>query len=287
LSRYLGYQAGVLFGVPLVLIPDLRLRLVQVLELSGGSIRAVEREVVTSRLYIQSALLDESVENTDQFSYNDMDANSMIDRAPWAYGPTKQMRVEDWMQSIQRFAGYGHTEAWSDGNVTELNPGVMGWCDHRYPVMEPGELGEEMFVYHPSNYPLADAAINRPDFMFRDYARNIGGCPDHDQYTRFTGYGVILSLEYARFINDACYHMGSETMFPSDVAMDAVDEAALRKIIIHQYRNSLTRDPSETEIQDLVNVMQACLTDAEGCPAEMVGRKVCATILRSSEFLFY
>jgi len=287
LSRFLGYQAGVLFGVPIDLVPDLRLELMEVLHASGGSIRAVEREVLASRLYIQSARRPETVDKTDDSPFNDMEANHMIDRAPWAYGPTKQMRVEAWMNSIQNFAGYGHTEAWAEGYTETLTPAVMGNCDYRYPNMEPGEITEDEMIYHPSNYPLADAAINRPDFMYRDFARNLGGCPNHVQFTRFTGTGVILSLESTRYVNSACFQMTSSGMFPTDHSLFDVSTEGLTKLIVHQFRNALTRDPSEAEVSTLLGVMQGCLAQSDKCPPEVLGRKVCAALMRTTDFLYY
>ena len=134
------------------------------------------------------------------------------------------------MASVQAVTGYGHTEAWTEGTVETLTEASIGRCDHRYPEMEPGGTEENMF-YHPSNYPIADPAINRPDMMFRDFARNLGGCPNYDTFIRFTGYGVILSLEVARFINSACNSMNSVAMYPPGYNVYDISNAGLESIV--------------------------------------------------------
>ena len=188
INRFLNYNPDQLFGAAIELIPEIRLQLVEVLLASDGNIRALERELLTSLLYVQTGSLQPDHETTDDLPYNDFGANEMVDRTYWAFGPTKQMKVEDWMASVQAVTGYGHTEAWTEGTVETLTEASIGRCDHRYPEMEPGGTEENMF-YHPSNYPIADPAINRPDMMFRDFARNLGGCPNYDTFIRFTGYG--------------------------------------------------------------------------------------------------
>jgi len=286
IDRFLNYNPDQLFGAALELIPELRLQLVEVLLASDGNIRALERELLTSLLYIQNARVQDGDENTDHLPYNDFGANEMVDRTYWAFGPTKQMRVEDWMASVQQATGYGHTEAWTEGMVDTLNEGALGRCDHRYPEMEPGGPEEGMF-YHPSAYPIADPAINRPDFMFRDYARNLGGCPNHDTFVRFTGYGVILSLEVARLINSACNSAASVAMYPPGYNVYDISNDGLEKIIRHQYRNGLSREPTELEMEEMQDAMQGCLANSDVCKPEMLARKVCSALLRTSDFLFY
>lgn len=286
ITRFLQYSPDQLFGAAIQLIPELRLQLVEVLMASDGNIRALERELLTSLLYVQNAQLQEGDSNTDEFPYNDFEANGMIDRTYWAFGPTKQMRVEDWMASVQQATGYGHTEAWTEGQVDVLTEAAIGRCDHRYPEMEPGGP-EEAMIYHPSAYPIADPAINRPDFMFRDYARNLGGCPNHDTFVRFTGYGVILSLEVARLINSACNSAASVAMFPPGYNEFDISNDGLKKVIRHQYRNGLSRDPTDDEMEIILEAMQGCLANTDICKPDMLARKVCTGLLRTSDFLFY
>lgn len=276
--RYLGYEAG-------ALIPEVRTVLMDLLA-DTGSIVAVERELVSSVLYLQAAYRPDSIETTDEIPLSDESAAELEDRLAWAFGPTKQMRVETWMDSIQRFAAYGHTDAWMNGEANLLSAAYLGGCDHRFPEMKSGEVDGET-IYHPSKYPLEDAAINRPDFSFRDFARNLGGCPNYVQHPRFTGSGVIISLEQRRFVQSACFHETSFGMYPAGVEPDDISLGAVDAIVVHHARQALGRQPTDDERDSWRAGVQECLANSEECPAAEVARKMCAAVLSSAEFLYY
>jgi hypothetical protein len=278
LNRLLGYEAG-------RALPRVRLALMKILD-ETDSIRAVEREVLTSVLYMQSAERPEKIATTDDLPDSDTEAQKLPDRLDWLFGPTKQMRVEPWMNSIQRFCSYGHTEAFQDAGSGMLSEGMFGSCDHRFPEMIPGEKNGETH-YHPSTYPLEDAAILRPDFSYRDFARNLGGCPDHVQFPRFTGTGVILSLEQRRFVQTACYHEAAFGMFPPGQSPSDISDAALVNTVRHVVRGALSRDPSASELADLVDLAQECLASTDTCAALDIPRHICAAVISSAEFLYY
>jgi hypothetical protein len=101
LNKYLGWWHG---GneLPGYELPQLRQALAVGFQATGGDVRALEREVLLSALYLMAA--DEPAGDT-RF---------------WHYGPTKQMIAEAWIDSVGRFAGLD-----------------VGRCDPRFPNLTP------------------------------------------------------------------------------------------------------------------------------------------------------
>jgi hypothetical protein len=98
---------------------------------------------------------------------------------------------------------------------------------------------------------------------------------------------VILSLEVARLINSACNSAASVAMYPPGYNVYDISNEGLEKIIRHQYRNGLSREPTELEMEKMQEAMQGCLANSDVCKPEMLARKVCSALLRTSDFLFY
>jgi hypothetical protein len=98
LRKYTGWWiAG--YELPGYEVSEVRASLAAFFRQTGGNIRKLEREVLTSALYTAAA--------TPQ------DPN---DTVPWHRGPTKQMTAETWLDSVGAIAGVG-----------------LGSCDWRYP----------------------------------------------------------------------------------------------------------------------------------------------------------
>ena len=102
LKRYLGWwMSG---HVPSSReLPTVRTSLAAFFRGTGGEIRSLEREVLTSALYTMKA--------------SPADPN---DSAEWHRGPTKQMTAEEWLDSVGVVAGFD-----------------IGSCDWRYPSASP------------------------------------------------------------------------------------------------------------------------------------------------------
>ena len=98
---------------------------------------------------------------------------------------------------------------------------------------------------------------------------------------------MILSLEVARFINSACNSMNSVAMYPPGYNVYDISNAGLESIVRYQYRNALTRDPTEEEMDQMLGAMQQCLANTDVCEPAMLARRVCSSLLRTSDFLFY
>jgi hypothetical protein len=99
LHRYLGWWHGG-FELPGHELPDVRQGLAQLFQKSGGNLRKLEREVLTSALYGMTAV----------------EAPPQQDGKPWHYGPTKQMPAEAWLDSVAK--------------ATAVR---LGTCDWRFP----------------------------------------------------------------------------------------------------------------------------------------------------------
>jgi len=101
LHKYLGWWHG---GVELpgYEIPEVRQALALFFQQKSGDMRALEREVLLSALYLMAAQEPQG------------------DTKWWHYGPTKQMIAEVWLDSVAKFAGVG-----------------LGTCDWRFPNLTP------------------------------------------------------------------------------------------------------------------------------------------------------
>jgi uncharacterized protein DUF1549 len=102
LKKYTGWWMAA-YDVPAAEVADVRSSLSAFFRASGGDVRKLEREVLTSGLYTMQA--------------SPKDPN---DRVSWHHGPTKQMSAEAWLDSVGAIAGVN-----------------TGSCDWRYPNTSP------------------------------------------------------------------------------------------------------------------------------------------------------
>src|SRR5690606_26461724 len=113
LRRYLGYDAG-------AELPKVRQALVDLMVESGGNVLEVDREILTSGLYVSTNRYEEAP------SPNASDWDP-----PYWHGPVKQMDAENWLATAAKLTGL-----------------ELGHCDHRYPQVQSGGQG-----FHPHDYP--------------------------------------------------------------------------------------------------------------------------------------
>jgi hypothetical protein len=255
LLRFLSWYDGVgpFAKPPGTALPAVRDALVAWF-IEDQSFPALERLIVTSALYTASSRAPDSE-----------------DRPVWSLGPIKQMSAEQWLYSIEDFTGYD-----------------LGNCDWRYPFVRGGNRGEDETYYHPHRYPVADPVNNRPDFSFAEVARVFGGCPDRDVFLRQTTTGVVLSLEAATVVVEACFS-DAEGMYLTDDegTRESVDIDSRLRLFRHQFREALTQEPTPEDLEALLSFSDACLENLEDCPAEELANRMCGSILRSNAFLFY
>ena len=101
LHKYLGWWHGG-YQLPGYELPEVRQALALLFQQGAGDIRLLEREVLTSVLYIMPA------------------KEAQGDVKFWHYGPSKQMIAEAWLDSVARFTGVD-----------------LGVCDWRFPNLAP------------------------------------------------------------------------------------------------------------------------------------------------------
>lgn len=272
LSQFLGWEEGkdAFAKPPGTALPAVRDAVVAWF-METGNWRELERAIVTSGLYTATSRREDVLPDVDP---DEIDPNNppIADAIPiWALGPLKQMTAEQWLYAIEDFTGVD-----------------VGDCDHRYPEVRAGNLNDETY-YHPHNYPLADEAINRPDFEFQEIARVFGGCPDRDIFHRQTATGVVLSLEAAGLIASACFDDDALDvyLFHDPETRSAVDRESREALFRQQFREALTQEPAPEDMEALMSFSDGCLENLDECPVEELPNRFCGALLRSSEFLFY
>lgn len=260
LVRYLGYKAGV--DIPLV-----RQVLVDML-VSSGDLRQIEREVLTSQLYLMAA------------QYPDPEGTLEEEGSPdfW-HGPMKQMSAELWLDSVEK--------------LTALD---LGSCDHRFPEVIAGapapDAPYELYVWHPNAYPkdqdpIWPAEANKPDYTYRDLARLLGGCPDQESQLRFVGTGVMISLAQSTIAQGVCAQVAADSPMLLPGLMSDDTQAATYEAIADHVHEAITLRPIPADLDEAVaDLVDGCAGDAE-CNAGVLSFHLCSALVGSGDFLFY
>lgn len=247
LRRYLGYDAG-------AELPTVRQALVDMLESNGGNIVEIEREILTSGLYLSTHRFEEA------------DAANPDDWAPpYWHGPVKQMDAEDWLRSAARLTGQ-----------------ELGSCDHRYPTVQQGPQG-----FHPHAYPTQGNGA--PDYEFRDRAQLLGGCPDHVSQFREARTGLIAALTQATLTTELCAAADLQApIYPLQFIEDPGDksEEALRTAANQVYSAAMVRPIPDFAEEALMEGISGCRDDLECTPADFAV-ETCRLTLKAADFLFY
>lgn len=247
LVRYLGYDAG-------TQLPLVRQALVDLMTSTNGNVRAVDREILTSILYMSTNRYDEA-ETPDEEDWD----------PPYWHGPVKQMDAEDWLRSAYKLAGM---------------PQVP--CDHRYPEVQSGAMG-----FHPHNY--AAMPNGAPDYTLRDKAQLLGGCPDRVAQFRESRTGLIAALTQATLTADLCAMAStSAPIYPLAVVDDPTDksEEALWEAVDQVYSAALIRPVMEGAGEGVGEGITLCRDDLECTPNEFAVQ-ACRLVLKSADFFYY
>jgi len=245
LQRYLGYDGDDM--------PAARQALVDLMLASGGSLLAVDREILTSSLY--TATNDWAEEEVDP-----ADSDPKI----W-HGPVKQMDPEDWLRSAAKLTGVD-----------------LGSCDHRFPTVQQGPGG-----FHPHSYP--DMGGGSPDYGFRDRAQLLGGCPDHETLFRTARTGLIAALTQATLTAELCAMADvSSPIYPLQFAMDPEDksDAALTAAADQIWGAALVRPMPEGAADSLALGIEGCQS-LTSCNPNEFAVETCRLTLKAADFLFY
>lgn len=259
LERYLGYDLG--FQIPLA-----RQRLVDLLNATGGDVRALDREVLTSELYAYAAAFPEEEGTTIEESVPDF----------W-HGPMKQLTAEAWLDSIEKL---GEVE--------------IGHCDHRYPSVQAGrpldDSPYEDTVWHPSNYPLDPdwpPEQNKPDYTYAELARQLGGCPDQQGQLRFTGTGVMIAIGYSSISRAVCENaVEGSALFPDGAGGGGKSQDELLLTVEDLYRSIMIRSLPEDMDEPVAEAIEGC-RDVTECEPLNFTQNTCIALLESAPFIFY
>ncbi len=247
LMRYLGYDAG-------AEIPLARQALVDMMNENGGNVREIDREILTSILYVSTNRYEE-VDDPDDENWD----------APYLSGPVKQMDAEDWLRSAYKLAGMP----------------VLG-CDHRYPDVQSGAGG-----FHPHTYAVL--GNGSPDYLLRDKAQLLGGCPDRVGQFRETRTGLIAALTQATLTAELCEMASIDApIYPLSVVDDPNDksEEALWEAVDQVYSAALVRPVLEGANEGVDQGITLCRDDLECTPTEFA-IQACRLVLKSADFFYY
>jgi hypothetical protein len=275
LERYLGYDAG-------AQLPLVRQRLVDMLMESGGNIREIEREILTSELYVMAAAVPppEDAGTGDTGDGETGDAGEEEFQVPdfW-HGPMKQLMAEAWLDSVEKLTGV-----------------EVGGCDHRFTDVQAGRPTDdspyEDTWWHPNEFPKDDDPTwapeqNKPDYTYRDIARQLGGCPDQQGQLRYTGTGVMISIGYSGVLSEVCMVADpGSALYPGDLESLGKSEEDLRHITDAMVKAALTRGPPDELAIALDEAVSAC-RDSADCEPINFSQNVCRALLQSAPFVFY
>ena len=251
LIRYLGYDLG-------KIRPEARQRLVEFFKVTGGDLVRLERVILTSWAYRQSATAFP-------------ERPSAIRYQPFAYGPTKPMIAETFLASVGALAGE------SAGN-----------CDWRYPNLpdwyyDSPELDEALDDVYPR---FEDGDI---DAWFRNIAVQMGGCPgtmDFNTYTpreRSHHVGLMAAVAQEEAVVELCFVRDAAGLIPEGIAADDIRPSAISATI----RHVLDRAVGGATDAEVDAIVAARLEGCPRCTTEAVARDLCAGIASGAEFLFY
>ncbi len=260
LEQYLGYRVS-------FIAPQVRENLVDFLLEYGADIRSVHFAVLTSTIYLQSALTDGVVDPISE-SYR------------YTWGPLKQAEVETWIDTLE------------SRSAVEL-----GACDHRLP--DPGRLLREQSIggfaiVESSDWPLtANGEDVRKDY--RDLARSLGGCPENLAGGRFKTVSVLTTATQEGFVTSLCNPAlleradgaaSIDALLPTGMpAQRQLDTTTAGDILRHQIGRFFARTPSPQEVTAVESASAECAP--KPCTAEAFARPLCFALLSSAEMLFY
>jgi hypothetical protein len=251
LRRFLDWwQAGLRkpdFDIPLVrtiLAEELR---------RTGSVRYIQKLIVTSLLYTQRAELAPG------------EADPPSTHPVWAMGPTRIMTAERWLDSVF-YVTFGET---------------AGVCDYRF-VTE--NYDWRMLVNN--NLAMRAPMTNRFTNDYREWAQSLSGCSS--QLSRSTRSSLAIVTAQHDVALKLCA-AGAEVLARDlpDTPSPEVYGPALNRL----YERALGRLPTDEERNAAIADMTACSGEGgeEGCrtSGRAALRWFCARLLDSAEFAVY
>lgn len=255
MERFLGYDLG-------ARLPEARQAMVRWFQASGGDLVRLERAVLTSWAYRQSAFEDPANPKPAAIRF-----------AGFAWGPTKPMIAEAWLASLGRVVGRD-----------------LGDCDWRYPNLPDwyySDPGLDAVLGDDVHYPKRSDGTYDPSF--RDMAGQMGGCPGSFDYSSFTArtrsthVGLLSSVAQEETLVEVCLLGDAPNLLPRGLAKDDTSRSARIAAAKHVTANLFGRALPDEELDELTSAMDAC----RSCTAETVARDLCAGLAGGVEWIFY
>ena len=253
LETYLDYKLG-------RLIPQVRDELVSHVLAHDGDIRALHHAVLTSQVYLQSAMGQTPREYR------------------WTWGPLKQVEAEVWIDTLARATSY------------RAMPTSCDWRINRPEAfLETGRVSGYALVEN-SRWEINDDGEVRG--KYRKLARTLGGCPSNDVGGRFKVTSILTTSTQLGFVNEVCDPSMTgegapiEALLPPTIGpQKAVTPALAAEIVSHQTGLFYGRAPTPGELEDAKRFGAQC--ERQVCTAQEFARPACFAMLSSSEMLFY
>ena len=266
-KKYLGYDLD-------TMKPEVRDALVRDFRHNGGDVVMLERAVLESWAYRQSAAPGDG----KVAMAGELGRPAAVATKPYAWGPTKPILPETFLKSI--------------GQVTGTDPGD---CDWRYPSLPDW--------YYPGNAQL-DAELGDDvrfrklptggyDPAFRDAAAAMGGCPGTFDTGSFDGVlgarrrttqlGLMQAVAQDGSLVQACL-LGSAPLLVGRPGSEVDRDAAIRATVRRVIGVLDSREPTATEVDEIAADAEA---GCPGCSVETIGRDLCAGLGGGLETIFY
>lgn len=253
LKRFLGYDLG-------AMRPRARQALLDIFRKDGGNILALEKTILSSWAYRQTAK-----------ELTDKPRPERLRNIQFAYGPTKLMVAETWLQSIAAVTGVD-----------------VGDCDWRYPNLPDYPLSPAQEELLGDRYPR-HPQTGLIDPSFRNMARKIGGCPgtfDQASFSvagRTTHIGLISAVAQEEALVELCFLSEVPELIPASIARNDTQESVLKDVALHVLQRA---QPGST-VADADEAFELIKTQCPDCDAEGVARGLCSGLLGGIEFMTY
>jgi hypothetical protein len=234
LQRYLGWWKNGFFK-PTFDIPAVRDALGKQFVHNGYDVRKLDFEIVTSVLYTQASTLRPMEGAADPI---------------WAFGPTKILPAEVWLDSISQALGK-----------------QLGGCDFVYSVSASFTLPSMMvFPIQAGIDPGSPAYVG----YYGNAARQLGGCPAAGSHSSPTG--LVSAIVRRSVLAGLC--------------PGAIKPAADNTTLFTTVFPGIGRPPSAAEQADALTLMNACASP-DNCTPQGMADALCTSLFASSLFNYY
>lgn len=278
LNRYVDWdEGGRDIRTPGHLFPQVRAAVAEHLR-ATGDVPSTERLVLTSVLYMQTAIVDD-----------DDDINEDADDAsPLAVGPTKAITAEAWINTLQTLTSFDFGTCdprFSDGFSYSLLyeayvDGTLDAAAYNNAVQQMHALRRDRGRIQANGEVDADGTeLLGYDYGYTFVARQLGGCPGFGS-PRKRPAGLAFALVQDAFAESLCVPELMSEVVP--LGRPSLDDIATAMVL------ALYQRPADAEELDAMRAFSGCDTVAvEGdCAPLNFASRLCVGLSTSAEMLF-